>query len=225
MNSAAEPAASIAVLDGPEQVAAVLPPLRRRILEVLGDGDSATGLSRRLDVSRQKLNYHLHELEDAGLVECVGERRRRGCIERRFRATARAWVLSPRFLGGLGADPETLRDRFSSAYLMAVASRTLRDVATLRERALAVEKPLSTISLETDVAFASPAELEAFGEELTAHLATLVSRYSKPDAAGSRRFRFSLAGHPVVTKSENDAAAEASAHAARRDLKPKEPQP
>ena len=92
-------------------MAAVLPALRRRILECLGEPDSATGLAKRLGLPRQKVNYHLRELEKAGLAECVEKRQRRGCIERRLRATARGYVVSPAFLGELART----RIRFATA--------------------------------------------------------------------------------------------------------------
>jgi DNA-binding transcriptional ArsR family regulator len=61
----------------------LLDPERRRLLEALREEpDSASGLARRLDDSRQRLNYHLRTLEEAGLVELREERRRGNCVER-----------------------------------------------------------------------------------------------------------------------------------------------
>ena len=54
----------MAVLEDDARVGAILSPLRRRILDRLHQGpDSATGLSRKLALPRQMLNYHLRELE------------------------------------------------------------------------------------------------------------------------------------------------------------------
>jgi len=186
------------VIDDADRLAAVLPPIRRRMLELLDQADSATGLARRLGLARQKINYHLRELEKAGLVECAEERQRRGCVERRMRRTASAFVLSPAFLGTLAADPEAFQDRFSSAYLMAVASRTLRDVGVLRERAAAADKRLVTLTAETEVAFASPAALKAFAEELTTCVALLAAKFHQPQARGARRYRFAVGGYPTI---------------------------
>ena len=44
-------------------------------------------MGRDLGLSRQKVNYHLRALEDAGLVEHVEDRRRGNCTERIVRAT------------------------------------------------------------------------------------------------------------------------------------------
>ncbi len=202
--------ASVKVLDDARRVAAVLPDLRRRILESLSSPDSATGVARRLGLPRQKVNYHLRKLEHAGCVECVETRRRRGCTERKLRPTGRAFVLSPAFLGVLGADPDRLRDRFSSSYLLAAASRMLCDVGTLRDRAASADRKLTTLTMETELQFASPADLKSFADELAGAIATIASRYQKPDAAGSRSYRFVLGAHPTITKSAADATAEAN---------------
>ena len=94
--------AALAVIRDPVQAAALLQPERLRLLEALGEPDSASGLARRFELPRQRLNYHLKELEKAGLVELVEERRKGNCIERVVRATARRYVISPEVLGEIG---------------------------------------------------------------------------------------------------------------------------
>ena len=64
-------ATPVTVLDRSETVAAALPPIRRRMIELLVDPQSASSLARALDLPRQKLNYHLRELERHGLVQLV----------------------------------------------------------------------------------------------------------------------------------------------------------
>src|SRR5262245_56456423 len=103
---------SVGVVSAPDRVGALLSPVRRRLLENLKEPDSASGLSRKLGIPRQKINYHLRLLERAGLVQFTEERQRRGCIERYFKVTARAFVVSPEFLEGLAADPDNIRDQF-----------------------------------------------------------------------------------------------------------------
>jgi len=46
--------------------AVLLRPLRTRILGMLAEPQSAAGIARRLDVARQKVGYHLKELEKQG---------------------------------------------------------------------------------------------------------------------------------------------------------------
>src|SRR5688572_22997889 len=132
--SAARP---LQLIRGLEQATAALEPTRLRLLTELAmpDGDSASGLARRLSLPRQRVNYHLRELEKAGLVELVREQRKGNCVERIVRAVARSYLISPEVLGGAAPKDEgEVRDRFSSAYLVSAAARTIRDVAVLRER-------------------------------------------------------------------------------------------
>lgn len=195
--SPARPASGLRVIDDPAQVAAALSPLRRRLLaEIEREPDSAVGLARRLDLPRQRLNYHLRALERAGFLELHEERQRRGCVERALRVSARAFVIDPALLGALGADPAAIQDRFSSGYQIAAATKLLRDLSELQRGAERARKALPTITLETEVRFASAEQRAAFAEELGAALARLASRYHD-DSPGSRAFRFVLAGHPV----------------------------
>lgn len=197
-------APSLAVLSEPARAAAVLHPVRRRLLAELEQPDSAAGLARRLGLPRQRLNYHLRELEKAGLVEPVEERRRGNCVERLVRATARGWVISPAALGPLAADPAAVEDRHSSAWLVALAARALREVAALRDAAAVVGRPLATLGLETEVRFASPADRAAFTGELVKRVAELVARYHTDTAPGGRRFRFIVGGWPAAAAPEEE---------------------
>jgi DNA-binding transcriptional ArsR family regulator len=81
----------VSVLSESHRLAAVLSPIRRQVLQSLDTPDSATGIARRLGLARQKVNYHLRELERAGFVEMDEQRQRRGCVER-LRAIDRARV-------------------------------------------------------------------------------------------------------------------------------------
>jgi len=176
----------------------MLHPLRRRILENLQEPDSATGLSRRLGIPRQKLNYHLRELEKETLVELVEERRKGNCVERVLRATARSYVISPATLGKLAADPEQIRDRFSSAYLVALAAHSIRELGELRARAGKAGKKLPTLSLQTEVRFASAADRKAFTEELTSEIARLTAKYHDDKSEAGRTFKFVIGGYPAL---------------------------
>ena len=86
--------ASLEVLDAPGPATAVLDPARRRILSVLREPDSSAGVARRLGLPRQRVGHHVRALEAAGLLTCVGERRKRNCVERLLQATARSYVSS-----------------------------------------------------------------------------------------------------------------------------------
>jgi DNA-binding transcriptional ArsR family regulator len=185
------------VIRAPAPAAALLDPTRQQLLTHLREPDSATGLARRLRLPRQRINYHLRVLESAGLVELVEERRRGNCLERVVRATARSFVISPEALGALGPTLETAADRLSGAYLIATASRTIRDVGALEERARREGKRVATLTLETDVRFANAESRARFAEELANAIARLAAKYNDDRAPGGRRFRLLAAVHPA----------------------------
>src|SRR5262249_33229656 len=131
----AQAQAAAAVLAAAETGAAVLVPARLRILTALRDPDSSAGVARSLGLPRQRVGQHVRALEAAGLLTCVGERKKRNCVERLLQASARSYVLAPQLLGQLGLSPDALQDRFSSTYLLAAATRVLQEVSELRPRA------------------------------------------------------------------------------------------
>ena len=188
--------AALAVIRDPGQAAALLQPERLKLLEALGDPDSASGLARRFALPRQRLNYHLKELEKVGLVELVEERRKGNCTERVVRATARRYVISPEVLGEIGQTREEATDRFSAAYLVSVAARVIRDVAGLMARATASKKRLATITVETDIRFASADARAQFAEDLSQAIARLAETYHDEQAGEGRWYRLIAASYP-----------------------------
>jgi DNA-binding transcriptional ArsR family regulator len=194
------PTRSLDVIRRPEAAAALLDPIRQRLLAQLAEPDSASGLARRLRLPRQRINYHLRALEAAGLLELVEERRKGNCTERVVRATARAFVISPEALGPLGLTPDLAADRFSSAYLIAAAGRAIRDVSALVARARGAGQRIATLTLEADIRFASAESRAAFAEELAEQVARIAARYHDERAPGGRSFRLLAAVHPTPTK-------------------------
>jgi DNA-binding transcriptional ArsR family regulator len=154
---------------------------------------SATVLAGRLGESRQSVNYHVRELERAGLVELVEERRRRGCTERVMRARARVVVVDPDVVGDLDAVAET-QDRFASDVLLALAARTVGDVAAMRERAGPHSRRLVTFAIEADVGFERPADIERFADELAERVAELAAEFGSGESR--RRFRLIAGAYP-----------------------------
>ncbi|MCB9838430.1 MAG: helix-turn-helix transcriptional regulator [Phycisphaeraceae bacterium] len=220
-------AGELTLIDDPARAAVALNPIRRRLLGALDEPDSASGLARRLRLPRQKVNYHLRELERAGMVEATGEtRQRRGCQERIVRAVSTAYLIDPSALGlGSAPDPDSMKDRFSSGYLIALAARAIRDVALLRRRAGIVGKNLPTFSMHADLKFGSQRALHAFTEDLASSVARCIARHHEADntSGESREFRFFVGSYPAVTKSQEEADAEARAHRRRQQQDSEEP--
>jgi DNA-binding transcriptional ArsR family regulator len=193
---------AVEVITGADAAAAAVHPLRRRILGRLAEPGSAAGVARELGMPRQRVTYHVRELERLGLVEVVGERKRGNCVERLVRATARSYLIAPEATGAAGA-AEGIADRFSTSWLLGVAAQTIRDVGRLREKADSAGKRLPTFSLQTEVRFATPAAQHEFAEELATSVAALVSRYHDSDAQGGRSFRVNLFSYPRPAATED----------------------
>lgn len=188
---------AIAIVEGPNRAASILKPLRRQILEHLRDPDSAAGVAAALDLPRQRVGYHVRQLEKQGLIRQVGERRKGGCVERLMQTTARHYAIGPAALGALGTNPDQVRDRFSSEYLVAVAAQTMRDVGMMHEKAGQAGKKLPTLTLQTEVRFASTDHQTAFARELASSLKKLTEKYHRPDDEDGQTFRFVVGGHPA----------------------------
>lgn len=189
-------AAALQVIQCADSAAPLFHPDRRRVLAAIGEADSAAGIARRLKMPRQTVNYHLHALERAGLVELVERRMKGNCAERLVRATAKAFVISSEALGDLGVCE--VQNRFSSDYLVAAAAHVVRDLAVLRSKADQTGKKLATLTLETEIRFAGAAERRAFTTELTSMLAGLAAKYNNNQAPGGRSFRVVVGALPKV---------------------------
>lgn len=185
------------VIADPAAAAVALDPVRSRLLAELAEPASAATLAARLGIPRQKVNYHLRTLESHHLVRVSEQRRWGGLTERLLVASAASYVVSPSALGPAAADPSRTRDRLSASYLVALAARVVREVSDLFRRARAADKGLPTLSVDTEVAFASAAERAAFTQELTQTLLKLVARFHQPNAPGARAHRLVLMAHPV----------------------------
>ena len=186
------------IIDDPSRARTALQPIRLRLLHLLERPQSAPQLARAMGMPRQRVLYHLRTLEAQRLVEArehgsVGRR-----IDRSYVRTATSYAIAPKTMGDVAVDPRTVADAFSSAYLSAVAGRALNDLAALARAAADRGKRVPTLTLETSVRFATPADQRRFADELTAALATLAARYHHPDAPQGRTFRVFACGYPAV---------------------------
>ncbi len=189
----------VAVIEDPAAAGAALDPARARLLAELAEPHSASSLAARVGQPRQKVNYHLRELERHGLVELVEERRKGNMTERVLRATAGSYVISPAALATVAPDPERSPDRLSARWLLALASRLVRDVGALINGAARAGKPVATYGLDGEVRFASAADRAAFAAELTDAATHLVAKYHDEKAKGGRTYRVIVAVHPSPT--------------------------
>ena len=189
--------AAMMLVDDAKDVRLALSPIRRQLLERLREAPgSAVSLAAELDLPRQKVGYHLRALEDAGLVTLHEERARRGFTERLFTASADAFVIDPAILGAAVPHAVEAQDRHAAEHLVATAAGMVRDVARMREAAQVQGKRLLTFTVETEVAFARPADLECFTDRLAEAVAGLVREFDTPQSG--RRYRVVVGGHPAA---------------------------
>jgi DNA-binding transcriptional ArsR family regulator len=189
---------------------ALLHPLRLRILDALREPDSAAGLARRLRLPRQKINYHVRALARAHFLERAGQRRRRNMIERRFRTTARGYILSPELLGRLGVPQAQAEDAFSAAYLLGLLSLGQSELGRASREAGAQAKRLATLSVNSEMRFENAEQRARFTAELQRAVVEMVARYASPyiradGAAGTGRpYRLILGCYPIPPKLEEE---------------------
>lgn len=184
---------SVRVLEDPRAVQAIAEPARVRLLDLLRKPDSAAGAARALGEPRQRVNYHLKELERAGLVERAGERRKGNFVEQLYQASAGRFVVSSK----VGWDPVrlagALRDQGALAHLVGLGERLQRDAAVLLDRAAFAGEQIASAAVEAEVAFADAAAREAFMHDYLALLGPLLARHG---AAAGAPFRAALAVYP-----------------------------
>ncbi|MHA6765351.1 ArsR/SmtB family transcription factor [Streptacidiphilus sp. PAMC 29251] len=201
----------IAVIEEPSAAAASLDPIRSRILAALAEPGSASMLAVRLGLPRQKVNYHLKELERHGLVELAEERRKGNVTERVYRATAGSYVISPSALAAVSPDPSRAPDQLSAGWLLALGARLVQEVGALLTGATRAGRKLATLGIDAEVRFATAADRTAFADELARAVADLVGRYHDEAAPGGRSHRVVVGLHQIpsgVRATETDAGQE-----------------
>jgi DNA-binding transcriptional ArsR family regulator len=171
----------VQLLDDPEAVQALTHPVRVQILEALRAADSAAGAARAIGQSRQNVNYHLKELERAGLVRRAGERRKGAFVEQLYESRASTFVVSPRVAWGDDRRGSTLRDQVSLEHLVMLGDRLQRDASGLLDRATFEGEQIASASVEAEVGFADDEARTAFMRDYLAALGPLLKEH------GSRR--------------------------------------
>jgi DNA-binding transcriptional ArsR family regulator len=193
-----------------DRATALLHPLRLRILDALREPDSASGLARRFRLPRQKMNYHVRELARTHFLERAGQRRRRNMIERRYRTTAQAYVLSPELLGSMGLPREHAEDVLSAAYLLGMMALAQAELARASREAAAQRKRLTTLSVSSELRFESTEQRAKFAAELRRSVIEVIGRYASPhtmadgSAGAGRPYRLILGCYPTPPKLSAD---------------------
>jgi DNA-binding transcriptional ArsR family regulator len=190
----------VALLEETGAVQALAHPLRLRILELLRSPDSAAGLARRLALSRQSVNYHLKEMERAGLVRSAGERRTGNFVEQLFQPAARVLLVSPRLTFGTRR-LSVLKDQISLERLLALGEQVERDAASLLDQAAFEDRDIPSASVTAEVSFAGAEQRSAFMNDYLEALGPLLKKYGSP---GGEKFRLAIAVYPQPEEEHSD---------------------
>jgi DNA-binding transcriptional ArsR family regulator len=175
-------------------------PTRVALLEHLREPASAAAIARKLGQPRQRVNYHLRALHDAGLVEKVGTQRQGNFVESLYRAAARSFVVAPEVAWSDPRRMHALRRDASLETLVSLGERLQRDAAALLDRAAFDQQPIASAAVSAETRFASERERAAFLREYLAATRKLVEKYGGPEGPA---FRVVLAVHPNVEESES----------------------
>jgi DNA-binding transcriptional ArsR family regulator len=196
------PATELECVDDPRRARALLDPLRLDLLRRLRSPRATTELADEVGMPRQRLLYHLKALHRAAFLRKAGRRRKRGCQEQRWVASASGYVMGPDALGPLGVEPRALRDRISASYLVALATELIGDVTRASREARAQQQRLATMAIDAELRFESAAQRERFAVALRDAIVRVVSEHASPAIAdgGStqgRPYRLMLGCWPV----------------------------
>ncbi len=189
----ADAAPRVEVLDDAERVAALAHPIRIAILEALRAPSSAAGVAREIGESRQKTNYHVKALLDAGLLKPVGERRRGNFVEQLYQSVAPTFLVAPALAWSDDRRVDALRRQLPLEHLVRLGERLQRDAIGLLDRAAFDGDVIPAAAVEAEVRFADEATRAAFLDEYLAAVRPLLKKY------GGKRgdaYRVALAAYP-----------------------------
>lgn len=174
-------------------MSAVASQFRQELLAALVEPDSAVNLARRFDMSRQRIGYHMRELEKAGCIELVDERQQRGLKERLYQVRPIAYAFAPE----TSTDRRAVQDRYSWASLLNMIAGALWDLVSLRRRADAADKRLATLAIEANLRFANPKARKEFSQNLINAIEDVVAKHHDPCAGTGRNFRLVMGAYPA----------------------------
>jgi DNA-binding transcriptional ArsR family regulator len=176
------------------QVRAMADPTRMQMLQAMAGGSMTTiQLARKLGAKPTALYHHMAALEEAGLVELVETRQKRGFVEKLYRAIADDFVFDRRLLA-LTHGRDGGRGSYGAMFIGAIEA-TLEEVrSSAQSGALEAADPSNCTILRL-----SPVLDATRAAELREELAGVVSRYDVEGAEGER-YGLTLALYPVVAQ-------------------------
>lgn len=194
----------------------LLHPLRQRILSEAREASTAAEIARRVGLPAQKVNYHVRTLADAGFLLPAGEGRKRNLLEKRYRASARAYVLLPRVLGAMGPGAPGDADRLGATHLMHLGALVQEELAGWLGGDVADPDGVPTLSLDAEVRFDGAEQRAAFADGVRRALTRLIGEHTAParDEGGrprpGRAYRLVVGCYPVPGPADGAGTARAT---------------
>jgi DNA-binding transcriptional ArsR family regulator len=183
----------VEIIDDPERLSALAHPVRLAILDGLREPASAATVARLIGETRQKANYHVKALLDAGLLRAAGERRIGNFVEQLYQSVAGTFLVSPRIAWSDDRRADALTAQVPLEHLVGLGERLQRDAIELLDRAAFDGEEIPSASVEATVRFADEQRRTEFLEEYLAAVKPLLKKY------GSRKgdpFCVALAAYP-----------------------------
>lgn len=170
----------------------LLNPIRISLLKLLREPQTCTDLARRLEMTPQRVNNHIRELLQEGLIQKVGEQTKRNLVEGIYQAIAKSYWLSPRLLqeGCMHAE-----ERLSLNNLLLMAERLHDDVTGLLSQVGGEEIP--TLGATAEIRLAGPHQREQFLRDYMALMQELLQKY-QGTGPGEERYTAMLLCYPVI---------------------------
>jgi DNA-binding transcriptional ArsR family regulator len=181
------------IVTEPEQAAALLHPVRSEIISLLKEPRSATELSKVMNDSAQKVNYHLKALEKVGLVTRAGTRNVRNLVEVLYKSVGKTFLLSD----SLGLSQKTiqkLQNQTALAHVLSLTDKIKRDAVSLMEEVESEEIP--SAAMEMELSLLGKEERQAFLQDYADMLSELIKKHHDPKQGTSRTFHVSMAMYP-----------------------------
>jgi DNA-binding transcriptional ArsR family regulator len=132
-----------------DQAAALLKPQRIEMLKLMDQPRTCRDLGEIFGDTPQKIYYHIKALQNAGLVEQVGERRVRGTVEGSYQARARSYWLASDLVGQIGG-AAIAQDQASLRHLLSLTEEMRGDIGHLAQQ-VGREIPSLGLSLHVEL--------------------------------------------------------------------------
>ena len=161
------------------QALALLKPQRIEMLKLMDQPRTCLELGKIFGETPQKINYHIKALQNAGLVEQVGERRVRGTVESSYQARARSYWLASDLVGQIGG-AAIAQDQASLRHLLSLTDEMRGDIGHLAQQ---VGKEIPSLGLSMHVELDDESRRSAFMADVQHMARILAHKYGATDGS------------------------------------------